>query len=73
MNVVTANFAKFLPEIPEGWSWHIREDKVDGLPKVIVYLRDEKFHSRGHATVDVHTDPTMVLDIARAMAKRLTP
>jgi hypothetical protein len=30
-----------LPTVPEGWSWLVWSDSVDGVPKVFVRLRDD--------------------------------
>lgn len=69
---VTLRYYNQLPKLPDGWTWYIWEDVVDGHEKVFVRLRNKQGHDAGHGTIDVRVDGNgaAVLELARSI--RLT-
>lgn len=68
--VVTDEYT--LPGVPEGWSWHLWTDEVDGHRKIFVRLRNELGHSVNSGVIDVgmYGDRSSVVELAQHIVGR---
>lgn len=63
----------YLPDLGEGWEWHVVRHSIDDHPKVRVALLDPTGADRAHGTIDVefYGDGSAVLELARALVARV--